>query len=84
MISKLFPPISFTTTEMTELANKINEPVIQKYLTHLATNTINDLVHGMRKEGESAESFLERKAEVRGGLAAIETLLAIEKPAQAA
>jgi hypothetical protein len=79
----LYPELVMTTTEMVELANKINEPVIQKYLTHLALNCIKELNHATRKEGESAESFLERIAEVRGGLSSIETLLDIEKPAQA-
>jgi hypothetical protein len=84
MANKLFPAITMSTTEMVELAKLFTHPTMQKYLTHLARSNINDIVHAERKEGESAESFLERVALVRGGLEAVETLLAIETPAQAA
>ena len=72
-----------TSREMLELATAINTPVVQRYLTHLAQNSIKDIVHAVRKDGESAESFLERVSAVKGGLVAIELLLEIEPPTQA-
>lgn len=81
-MNNLFPPISLTTSEMFELATAINIPVVQKYFHHLAVAQIKALAHGERKVNESAESYLERQAVVRGGLGAIEMLLGIEKPVQ--
>jgi hypothetical protein len=84
MTNKLFPAINLSTTEMVELAKLATHPTMQKYLSHLARTAIYDIIHAERRENESAESFLERLAVVRGGLVAVETLLAIENPAQAA
>lgn len=78
----LFPSIELTTSEMYEIATAFHSPSVQKYLRHLATDSINAIVHGRRKDGESAESYLERQAVVQGGLEAIELLLGIEKPVQ--
>jgi len=79
-VEKLFPEPSFTTAELFELAVTIHKPVMQKYLRTLACTAIKDICHGQRKEGESAESYLERQAVVAGGLAVVEQLLNVEPP----
>jgi hypothetical protein len=76
----LFPEITFTTTELVEIQKHLTQPIIKKYLSSLVSTAVKDLTHSSRKEGESAESFLERRAVVAGGLEAIEQLLAIEPP----
>ena len=73
-----FEEVPFTTTELIEIQKHLASPIIKKYFYSLATSAIKDLVHSIRKDGETAESFLERRAVTAGGLATIEQLLAIE------
>lgn len=80
----LYPTPSMTTTEMIELSVTINKPIMRKYLLMIAGKAIKDIAQAARREGESAESFLERLAAVSGGLATVEMLLAIEAPETAA
>lgn len=79
-INKLFPEKEYTTTELNVIATHLSQPVVKAYLHDLAGRSLKDMVFGQRKPGESAESYLERQAVVAGGLAVLETLLAIESP----
>lgn len=87
-VSKILPGFDpegkFTSTEMSVIASHICDPLVQKYLIHLARMSMKALAHSQRLSGESAESYLERRAAVTGGLAAIETLLTIEPATTAA
>lgn len=59
----------------------VNNPSLQKYLHAEANGAINAIVTSKRKDGESAESYLERVAHVQGGLGVLMNLLSIEPPA---
>lgn len=79
----LFPTLTmgekaFSLTEMNEIAKCFHTPSVQKYLLFNAQLAIKDITEGQRKEGEAAESYLERLAGVAGGLAVFKTLLEIE------
>jgi len=76
-----FPKISFSTTEMVQIKEKLSDPLIKKYLTYLAIAESDDLiVNGEPKDNETADSFLRRQAEVRGKVDVLETLLLISEP----
>ncbi len=81
---KLFPPANYTLSEMQDIAAAFNQPAVQKFLKSHAQETMFDIAHASRKDGESAESYLERLAVVSGGLAVYESLLAIETAPTAA
>jgi hypothetical protein len=70
--------VNFTNAEMIELAEHLNHPAVQKYLKLTAQSSQHALCTGKRFDNELAESFLERRAAVMGGLEVLETLLSIE------
>lgn len=74
------PKITFSTTEMVQIKEKLSDPLLKKYFTYLAVVESNDLIaNGEPKENETADSFLRRQAEVRGKVALAETLLVISE-----
>lgn len=79
-ITTIFPEVGFTTTELLEIQKHFAAPVMKKYLYSLVSTAVRDAVQSSRKEGESAESYLERRAVVMGGLEALNQLLSIEPP----
>ena len=83
--NSLFPSdVSFTTTELNIIAASLADAAVKKYFIKLASDAFRDINLSEPKEGESAESYLRRRAAVVGGLAVLENLLAIEPPKSAA
>lgn len=83
-LSSIFPEQQFSSAELFEIAEAFTRPAVKKYLKQELANSIKALAEGRPKEGESAESYLRREAEVQGGLVVLETLLQIEKPSVSA
>jgi len=78
------PKITFVTSELHQIAEKLNDPLLRKYLTYIASVEASDILeNGEPKEGETADSFLRRQAEVRGKVAVIEALLSISPVGEA-
>ena len=77
-ITTLFPAYSFTSTELNEVANHIDNPVVKKWLASLASKLIEGLVHAEKRHGETSDAFLIRVELEKGKLATVEQLLAIE------
>lgn len=68
-----------TETELAEVAKHLSAPVVKKYLTAQAADIAMDALQNVEpSEGESAESFLRRRAGETGKLAVLTILLAIE------
>lgn len=80
MLPNIFPETKFTTTELTILAENFTHPVVKKYLLSEARSSLEAIATGLPKEGESAEEYLRRQAQVVGGMRVYEALLAIETP----
>ena len=83
----MFPEVTFSKTELDEIAKAFHTPCVQKYLKNLASKQIKDIVHSVPtvlEDGteEKPESYLRRVSEVKGGLAAIETLLSMQPAPQ--
>lgn len=73
----IFPQIKFNDSELQEIAAAFKSKAVVKYLNSLAYNAGADLCSAVRGTGESAESFLMRLENVRGGLVVLNTLLQI-------
>ena len=80
--SSLFPDIVLSDTEMSIVAAALSQPAVKKYFHSLAHSDGRDIVFSDPANGESAESYLRRKASVRGRLEVLNTLLSIEALSQ--
>ncbi len=78
-LDSIFPDLQFSTTELIEIANVMNSPLIRKYLTSCAAIALKDIGQGLPKENETAEAYLLKQAQVVGSLNTFRMLLSIEK-----
>lgn len=78
MLNRIFPPKTFTTTEMNEIAVHLSAPAVKKYLEHLAIQNFAGISSGLPDKGESMQDYLMRQAVVVGANNAIEQLLSID------
>lgn len=78
MFLKAIPQSEFSEAELLILKEKMNDPVIQKYLIFLQQNAIRSLVSGSIPGAEQEnQKFLIAQAHVAGTISALETLLSI-------
>lgn len=73
----IFPEIKFTSSELVEIEKSLCSTAFIKYLHSLAYTAGADICSAVREPGESAESFLVRIENVKGGLGVINTLLQV-------
>lgn len=73
----IFPAITFTSSELLEVETALCLKALIKYLHSLAYTAGADICSAVRENGESAESFLIRIENVKGGLGVINTLLQV-------
>ncbi len=79
MLTKIFPPKTFTVSEMNEIAMHLTNPAVKKYLEHLAIQNFAGIAGGLPAKGETPQDYLIRQATVVGANNAIEQLLSIEE-----
>ena len=73
----IFPAVKFTSSELLEIETVLCSKALIKYLHSLAYTAGADICTAVREPGESAESFLIRVENVKGGLGVLNTLLQI-------
>lgn len=79
-IDSLFPKQNFTSTELAEIANAVNQPALKKYFRKVASDIVEGLLLGEPKENESDGAYLRRQARAAGNLETLEILLNIVPP----
>lgn len=73
----IFPATKFTSSELLEIETTLCSKALIKYLHSLAYTAGTDICSAVRERNESAESFLMRIENVKGGLGVINTLLQV-------
>lgn len=82
MTIALFPQIALSTTEEHIVAEKLADPAVKKYIQKLAHElAVQMMIYNEPGEEESAESFLRKRANMQGQLAALNMFASIENPA---
>lgn len=72
------PKTILTDTESTQIQVILSQPIIKKYLTALAQDTIANICLGSPADEESDALYIRKEAVLKGQLALLETLLSIQ------
>lgn len=79
-LEKIFPDVSFTVSELQEIATALTRPSVIKYCKSEQISAFKAIANGQPKEGESDAEYLRRQAQVVGQLQVWEAILSVEKP----
>lgn len=74
------PEEVFSTAELHVIAECLGNPTVKKYIRNEARSSAKAIASGLPMQGETADKYLLKQAQVVGNLAAFETLLDITLP----
>jgi len=75
----ILPIQPLSDTEMYEIQELLAKPVVKKYLSSLATGLATDILTSRPQDSENDALYMRRLEHYKGQLAALETLLSINK-----